>query len=378
MICIPIDMRPTTIKVSPIIRELKRRNKDFFLCHTGQLISTKNVELLTKIITPFAKLLPIRYKTDTIFFEQLELPDPLYNLNVGSGTQAEQVSKALFGLEKIFLKEKPDVVLIHGDGNMVPSASIASTKIGIKSIHKEAGLRSHNRKMPEEFNRIIADHICDWLFTPTEFSKKILLREGIEKERIFVTGNTIVDAVNYNIKIAEKIDIDLPEEFILMTLHRAENVDEPKILKTILSSIKLITKKIELPIIWPIHPRTKLRLIKSRMYMSTKHVKNLEMIDPIGYFEFLKYLNHSKLVLTDSGGLQEEACTLHVPCVTLRTETERPESVMVGANIIAGVTNSRRIFNSVNKMMEKERKWKNPFGDGKASMRIVNLISKLI
>ena len=378
MICIPVDIRPTIIKVSPIIRELKRRRKDFFICHTGQLLSLRPKDRIAKIISPLAKFSSMHYQTDKIFFKQLKVPKPKYNLEIGSGTQAKQVGEALIGLEKVFSKEKPETVLIHGDANMVPAATLAAVKLGITAVHKEAGLRSYNRKMPEEFNRIIADHTCDWLFTPTEHSKKILLKEGIEKERIFVTGNTIVDAVNYNIKISENIPLDIPEEFILFTLHRAENVDDNKVLKIVMSSIKLIIKEFELPVIWPIHPRTKLRLIRSGLYISVKFNRKLKMIDPIGYFEFLKYLNHSKLVLTDSGGVQEEACTLHIPCVTLRTETERPESVMVGANIVAGVTNSRNILKSAKKMIEKKRKWKNPFGDGKAAARIVKLISKLV
>lgn len=348
MICIPVDTRPTIIKISPIARELKNRNIDFFIAHTGQHYS---------------------YELDRIFFEELKIPKPKYNLKIGSCSQAEQVGKALIGLEKIFIEEPPDVVIIHGDANMVPSASLAAYKLGIKSVHKEAGLRSYNRKMPEEINRIIADHVCDFLFTPTKHSKDILLKEGIDKNRIYVTGNTIVDAVNYNIKLAEKINLDLPEDFILLTMHRAENVDNENTLRNVLKGIELVSKKYG-KIIWPIHPRSE----KMIMRFGLKIPDNVETMKPIGYFEFLKYLNHCNLVITDSGGIQEEACTLKVPCVTIRTETERPESVFVGANIVGGVDNPKKILESTEIMINKKRNWKNPFGDGKAAKRMVKLM----
>jgi len=352
MICIPIDTRPTIIKISPIVRELENKNIDFFIAHTGQHYS---------------------YKLDKIFFEELKIPEPKYNLKIGSCSQAEQVGKALIGLEKIFVKEKPKIVLIHGDANMVPSASLVAYKLGIKSVHKEAGLRSYNRKMPEEVNRIIGDHICDFLFAPTEYAKNILLKEGISKNRIFVTGNTIVDAINYNIKIAEKRNINLEDDFILLTIHRAENVDDKNVFKNILKGIELVGRNYG-KIIWPMHPRSKKMIEKFRL----KIPENVEIKKPVGYFKFLKYLNHSKLVLTDSGGVQEEACTLKVPCVTIRTETERPESVIVGANIVSGVNNPKRILETAKIMIDKKRKWKNPFGDGKAARRIVKLMLKVI
>lgn len=352
MICIPIDTRPTIIKISPIIRELTKRKIDFFIAHTGQHYS---------------------FNMDEIFLNQLGLPEPKYNLKIGSGTNSQQVAKGLVGLEEVFIKESPNLILIHGDANMVPSASLAAVKLHIKSIHKEAGLRSYNRKMPEEINRIIADHICDFLFTPTENSKNILLKEGFEKNKLFVTGNTIVDAVNYNIKIAEDMDVDLPEDFILLTMHRAENVDDKIVLKNILNGIELIGKKYG-KIIWPIHPRSK-KMIET---FGIKIPECITTIDPIGYFEFLKYMKYSKLILTDSGGVVEEACTLKVPCVTIRTETERPESVDVGANIVAGINNPKKILNSAEIMINKKRNWDNPFGDGEAARKIVNLMEDMI
>jgi UDP-N-acetylglucosamine 2-epimerase (non-hydrolysing) len=352
MICIPIDTRPTIIKISPIVRELTKRKIDFFIVHTGQHYS---------------------FNMDEIFFKQLGMPEPKYNLKIGSGTNSQQVAKGLIGLEKVFTTELPELVLIHGDANMVPAASIAAVKLHIKAVHKEAGLRSYNRKMPEETNRIIADHICDFLFTPTENSKSILLKEGIEKDKLFVTGNTIVDAVNYNIRIAEEMKIDLPEDFILLTMHRAENVDDKLTLKNILDGIGLIGKKYG-QIVWPIHPRSK-KMIETFGIVIPDCITT---IDPIGYFEFLKYMKYSKLILTDSGGVVEEACTLRVPCATIRTETERPESLDVGSNIVAGVSNPEKILNSAEAMINKKRDWENPFGDGEAAKKIVNLMEKMI
>ena len=378
MISIPVDTRPTIIKVSPVIRELQKRNKDFFICNTRQLLSLKPKDKALKLISPIAKRIISTYMFDGVFFEQLNLPEPKYKLDIGSGTQAEQVAKAMIKLEKVFHKEKPDLVLIHGDANMVPSASIAAVKMGIKSIHKEAGLRSYNRKMPEEINRVIADHVCDYLFAPTKYSKNNLLKEGIPEDKIFVTGNTIVDAVNYNIKIAEKMDIQVPEDFVLLTLHRAENVDDISILKNLLNGIEMVSNHIEKTIIWPMHPRVRARLMRNKLMKNVNNIKNIEIIQPLGYFEFLKHLNSSNFVMTDSGGVQEEACTLQVPCVTLRTETERPESVHVGANIITGVDSPQKILDSVKTMINIKRKWENPFGDGRAGEKVVDLMEDLM
>lgn len=377
MISIPVDTRPTIIKISPIVRELEKRNKDFFICNTKQLLSLKPKDRLIKAISPIAKYFISTYNFDEVFFEQLKLPKPKYNLDIGSATQAEQVGKAMIKLEKVFHKEKPDKVLIYGDANMVPSASLASVKLGITAIHKEAGLRSYNRKMPEEINRVVADHVCDYLFTPTEFTKNNLLKEGIDEEKIFVTGNTIVDAVNYNIKIAEKTDIQVPDNFSLLTLHRAENVDEINILKTLLEGIEKVARHTEIPMVWPMHPRVRMRLMKNNLMKRVNDIPYIKIIEPMGYFEFLKHLNSSNFVMTDSGGIQEEACTLKIPCITLRTETERPESVHVGANMVTGVDDPDRILEAVKFMINSKRNWNNPFGDGKSAEKTVDFLEKL-
>lgn len=217
-----LGTRPEIVKLSPIIRELTRRQADFFILHTGQHYS---------------------YNMDRIFFEQLELPKPGYNLDVGSGSHAEETAKMLIGVEKVLLDERPNIVLVQGDTNSVLAGALCAVKLGIKTGHIEAGLRSYDRSMPEEINRVITDHIADHLYAPTPKSKEILVGEGIPGERIFVTGNTVVDAVYQNRKIAEKKAAILsslklkPKEYFVVTLHRQENVDHEARLVCILQGL---------------------------------------------------------------------------------------------------------------------------------------------
>jgi len=232
-ISIIIGTRPEIIKMSPVIRECEKQNIDYFILHTGQHYS---------------------YNLDRIFFEELELPLPKYNLDVGSGTHAEETGEMLMGIEKVLKEEKPDVVLVEGDTNTVLAGALAATKLHIKVGHVEAGLRSYDRTMPEEINRVLTDHISDYLFAPTVKARENLLREGIEEDKIFVTGNTIVDAVYQNLEIARrKVDIlnklNLnPEGYFLVTAHRQENVDIKERLKGILEGLELVYNKFDLPI----------------------------------------------------------------------------------------------------------------------------------
>jgi len=352
-IAIILGTRPEIIKMSPVIRECEKRDIPYFILHTGQHYS---------------------YDMDKIFFEKLELPQPKYNLNVGSGTHAEQTGKIMIGVEKTLMKEGADVVLVQGDTNTVLAGALAATKLHIKVGHVEAGLRSYDRRMPEEINRILTDHVSDYLFAPTEKAKQNLLREGIDENKIFVTGNTIVDAVYQNLEIAKKKvnvlkDLGLkPKEYFLVTAHRQENVDAKERLKGILKGLELIYEEFSIPIIFPMHPRTRKRVKEFGLTFNGVVVTN-----PVGFLEFLQLEANAKLVLTDSGGAQEESCILKVPCVTLRDNTERPETLEVGSNILAG-TRPKRIVESVKTMLNKENKWENPFGDGKTGERIIKLI----
>lgn len=348
-----LGTRPEIIKLAPVIKELIRRKADFFILHTGQHYS---------------------YQLTQVFFEQLELTSPQYNLETGSGSHAAETARMLIGIEKILVDEKPEIVLIEGDTNSILAGALAASKLGIKVGHVEAGLRSYDRSMPEEINRIIADHISDYLFAPTPKAKQILLGEGIDEKKISVTGNTIVDATLQNLEIARnKADILntlklKPGEYFLVTLHRQENVDDRARFTSILDGLEKIHAEYGLPLIYPVHPRSRKKMTEFGLQN-----KNVVLIEPADYLNFLQLESNARLVLTDSGGVQEECCILRVPCGTLRDNTERPETVEVGANIIAGVA-PERILECVKTMLGKKNNWENPFGDGKAAERIVDIL----
>jgi len=295
------------------------------------------------------------------------------NLDVGSGIHAEQTGRIMAGIEKVLVQEKPEIVLVQGDTNTVLASALAASKLHIKVGHVEAGLRSYDRRMPEEINRIVADHISDVLFPPTETAKKNLIEEGIPTERIIVTGNTVVDAVAQNLAIARRKDNLLQrlgltsKGFFLVTAHRAENVDTKQRLEGILQGLEAIQNEFSLPIIFPMHPRTAKMAQAFGLSLDEIHVTEL-----LGYLDFLQLEANARLVLTDSGGLQEESCILGVPCVTLRDNTERPETVEVGANTLAG-TDPDAMLNRARKILAQETSWANPFGDGKAGERIIQI-----
>jgi UDP-N-acetylglucosamine 2-epimerase (non-hydrolysing) len=354
-ISIILGTRPEVIKFSPIIRECKTLGQDFYILHTGQHYT---------------------YCMDRVFFEQLDLPGARYNLDVGSGSHGEQTGKMLTGIEKILQKEPPDMVLVEGDTNTVLAGALSAVKLGITVGHVEAGLRSYDREMPEEINRILTDHCSDLLFAPTEKSKRTLLAEGIPGERVSVTGNTIVDAVIQNMSISgrkarmnETLEIGKGGYF-LSTIHRQENVDNRQRFKDIMIGLELVSRKTGLPIIYPIHPRAKKQL--NNFKISTHNIK---IIEPLDYLSFLQLECKAKLILTDSGGIQEEACILGIPCVTLRYNTERPETLEVGANVLAG-TKPEEILEKTEFMLGRKNRWKNPFGDGKAGKTIVQIIKE--
>ena len=299
-------------------------------------------------------------------------------MGIGSGSHGEQTGKMLIEIEKVLIKQKPYVVLVEGDTNTVLAGALAAAKLHIKVGHVESGLRSYFREMPEEINRILADHSSDYLFAPTKKAREILISEGIPRSKIFITGNTIVDAVYQNLelarvksKILDKLNLK-KENYFLVTAHRQENVDIKERLNGIFKGLDLIYEKFNLPIIYPIHPRTQ-KMIEKFKLNNTQEVKLLE---PISYLDFLQLEANAKLVLTDSGGVQEEACILKVPCITLRDNTERPETLEVGANILAGIKPSKILW-STQRMIKKPRRWKNPFGDGRASEKILCSISKI-
>ncbi|MCL0073006.1 UDP-N-acetylglucosamine 2-epimerase (non-hydrolyzing) [Dehalococcoidia bacterium] len=367
-VAIILGTRPEIIKMSPVIRALDKYNSEpgtlnveHFILHTGQHYS---------------------YNLDRIFFEQLKLPQAKYNLEVGSGSHAEQTGKILIGVEKVLQEESPHIVLVEGDTNSVLASALAAVKLHIKVGHVEAGLRSYDRRMPEEINRTLTDHCSDYLFAPTEKAKATLLGEGIPEEKIFVTGNTIVDAVYQNLELANekqtlkelhklnKLGTLEPKKYFLVTVHRQENVDNRARFASILEGLDRVAAEFEMPVIYPIHPHSEKRMAEFNL-----KPKNLTLIDPVDFLGFLQLGSNARLILTDSGGVQEEACILSVPCVTLRENTERPETIEVGSNILAGAS-PERILEHTSLMLGRENNWENPFGDGKAGGRIVKILTK--
>jgi len=350
MICIVIGTRPEIIKMAPLIRACEKRNLDYFILHTGQHYS---------------------YEMDKAFFDDLELREPKYNLNVGGQEYRKQVGMMIRDIMDILDREKPEIVFVQGDTNSVLAGALAANKLQIKIGHHEAGLRSHDLTMLEETNRIITDHISDLLFAPTESALKNLKDEGINTGKVFLTGNTVVDAVQQNIKIAaKKVDVlkklGIKGEFIVITAHRAENVDVEKRLRGILEGLELVAQYAKLPIVYPIHPRTKKNMEK----FGIEKPPTVKFIEPLGYLEFLQLESKAKLIITDSGGLQEEACILKVPCVTVRDNTERPETILAKVNVLAG-TRPASILAGAKQMLETRHEWTNPFGDGRAGEKII-------
>ncbi len=352
-IAVVFGTRPEIIKLSPVIRALNKKGQDFFIIHTNQHYD-KNM--------------------DEIFLEELELPKAKYNLNIGSGTHANMTGRMLIEVEKILMSEKPDLLIVQGDTNTVLSVSLAASKLHIQIAHVEAGLRSYT-KIPEETNRVLTDRISDFCFAPTELQKEILINEGIDGKNVFVVGNTIVDAVIENLKIAEtkvqtleKFNLE-SNKYFLVTAHREENVDNKTNVENILKAISDLQKKYDIKVIFPTHPRTKKQFENFKLDLP----ENIIFTPPLGYLDMLILMKHAKLILTDSGGIQEEACILETLCLTMREATERPESIKVGGNAIVG-TNYDKIMDEADKMLNKKISWYNPFGDGTSAEKIVDIL----
>jgi len=352
-----LGTRPEIIKMSPLVRCCEENKIDYFVLHTGQHYS---------------------YNMDKIFFEELELAPQKYNLNTGSNDFRKQIGIISMGIKEILLQEKPDFVLVLGDTNTVLAGALAANELRISLVHLEAGLRSHELQMIEETNRIVTDHISDVLFSPTNVSMEYLLEEKIPSERTFLSGNTIVDAVIQNLVISEKKSNALQkmnlkkDKYFLITLHRPENVDKKSRLHRLMQSLDKISEKYDYDLVLPLHPRT----IKMLKEFNLKVPDKIKVIDPQGYLEFLQLEKNARLILTDSGGIQEEASILKVPCITLRDTTERPETVTIGCNVVAGVENDD-ILKHVEQMLKKERNWETPYGNGKSSEFIIKILGEI-
>lgn len=355
-ICIVIGTRPEIIKFSPIIDQFQNRNINFSILHTGQHYSKE---------------------LDSFFFKELKLPAPNFHLKYNN--LEFQLGTMIKDMYNIFSKEKFDLVLVLGDTNSTLAGALASVKSKTKVAHIEAGLRSHELDLHEEINRITIDNVSDYLFTPTDYSKSNLLKEGIS-DNVFVTGNTIVDAVYKNMEKLDSSDSlfeDLNLEksnYILVTSHRSQNVDNKDNLAKVLNIIKQISNETKLKAVWSIHPRTKDRIKRFNLSIP----KEIIALSPLGYFDFLKLIKNSFLTLTDSGGVQEESCTLNVPCITIRESTERQETVLLGYNHIVGL-NKQKASKALKIIKSKKNKiWKNPYGEGNSASNIVDIIENLL
>ncbi len=349
--------RPEIIKFAPIIRELKNQNIYFDVIFTDQHFD---------------------YNLSKKFFEELELDNPKYHLNIGKGTQGEQTGKAIIGIDKILIKEPSNLVLVQGDTNSSLAGALAAVKLHNKIGHIEAGLRSYDYRMPEEYNRRIIDHISDLLFAPTEKSTKILENENVWG-KIFCTGNPIIDACNQHFNYAEKkseILSNIPfENYILVTTHRAENVDNPSVLNNLVGTFL----EVPIPIVFPAHPRTINRLKQFSLYKKLINSKKILILPPIGYFDLLKLMYHCAFIITDSGGIQEEATAPIMRKFTfvIRKTTDRPESCELGFSKVVG-TDKDVILTNIKEFLRNPPKLSNksPYGDGKASQKIISIIIK--
>jgi UDP-N-acetylglucosamine 2-epimerase (non-hydrolysing) len=361
-----VGARPNFMKVAPVHRAIGHSPRvQQLLVHTGQHYDINMSDLI---------------------FQQLGLPAPDSNLGVGSGSHAVQTAKILTRFEEVVLKEKPDLVLVYGDVNSTVAAALVSAKLGIRVGHVEAGLRSFDRTMPEEINRLMTDQIADLLFTPSLDGDENLLREGVAREKIHFVGNVMIDTLVRLLPMAlerwqngffalDGLTVD-QGRYALVTLHRPSNVDDPAVLKEIMEALVDISRVV--PVIFPIHPRTRQCLTDLNLLNPESAFDNLKFLNPIGYLDFLALQRHASLVITDSGGIQEETTYLNVPCLTVRENTERPVTVSLGTNRLVGRdmdrlrSETRRILRGENRKGQVPPLW-----DGHAAERIATVIAGL-
>lgn len=357
-----VGARPNLPKIAPLMHEMKRHPEvEPLLIHTGQHYDDK---------------------LNDIFFRQMGIPLPDVNLEVGSGSHAVQTAEILKLVEPVLIDQQPDVVLVVGDVNSTIAVSLAAVKLGMRVAHVEAGLRSFDRSMPEEINRILTDALADYLFVTEEDAVENLLREGRPRESIFFVGNVMIDSLRYFLPLAQQslvgeelglVTDSSWRDFAILTLHRPSNVDSLDKLREIMSALDSIAA--QLPVIFPVHPRTAQRLLQGGIV----HHPDLRLIEPMGYLDFLCLLSRAALVLTDSGGIQEETTALGVPCLTLRENTERPITITQGTNVLVG-TDPEKIVVAARKSIASKASAQPlpPLWDGHAAERIVDTLSRVV
>jgi UDP-N-acetylglucosamine 2-epimerase (non-hydrolysing) len=351
-----VGARPNFMKMAPVWKALQKYKVRQIIVHTGQHYSSNMSD---------------------IFFAELGIKAPDINLRIGSDTQTKQVAKIMMGLERALTSEKPDVVLVYGDVNSTLAASLVCAKMNIRIAHVEAGLRSGDLSMPEEINRMVTDRLSTFLFTPSPDANLNLTREGLSKEKIHFVGNVMIDTlINHLGKIKSKKISAVPfKRYAVVTIHRPSNVDDIKQLKKIVTFLNKVSEKINL--VFPVHPRTLKQLGKIKdIFLNNQRIF---LTNPLGYVEFLNLVYNSQLVITDSGGIQEETTYLHIPCITLRQNTERPITVSHGTNTLAGndFKLAAKLIDNINNGKYK-KKIKIPKWDGRASKRIAEILIKKI
>ena len=351
-----VGARPNFMKVAPIVEAMKRREREFtpLVVHTGQHYDAAMSDA---------------------FFRDLDLPQPDIHLGVGSASHAAQTAAVMERFEPVVLREKPDWVLVVGDVNSTLACALVCVKLGVKVAHVEAGLRSRDRTMPEEINRLLTDQIADLLFTPSADADTNLLAEGIPQARIRLVGNVMIDSLYKHLKrsrrsrIKEQLGLT-DKSYAVLTLHRPANVDDPAAFARILGALEKISE--QLPVVFPVHPRTRKTIAELGLDDRIEKIKDLRLIDPLGYLDFLSLYSGSRLVLTDSGGIQEETSVLGIPCLTLRENTERPITVTMGTNTIVGTDTAKIIAAAGTALNETSKKAVSiPLWDGHTAERIV-------
>jgi UDP-N-acetylglucosamine 2-epimerase (non-hydrolysing) len=355
-----VGARPNFMKIAPLMEAYGAHDTiEPLLVHTGQHYDERMSDL---------------------FFNQLGIPQPDLNLEIGSASHAVQTAEIMKAFEPVVIEQKPDAVLVVGDVNSTIACGLVAVKLGVKLVHVEAGLRSGDRTMPEEINRLLTDSISDMLFCTEQSGVDNLRAEGVPDEKVFLVGNVMIDTLLKNRAKADASTIldDLGLEagaYAAMTLHRPSNVDDPVVLTRLLDAIEVIQR--DLPIIFPIHPRTRNNLAASELGARVEGMENLRLIDPAGYLDFLKLTSSAKLVLTDSGGIQEETTILGVPCLTLRENTERPSTAEVGSNRIVG-TDTEKILAAYREVVGGGGREPQipPLWDGQAAQRIAALLAE--
>ena len=359
-IILVVGARPNFMKIAPIYAELQSRGQELILLHTGQHYDDN---------------------MSKVFFDDLGMPKPDIYMGIGSGSHAYQTGTVMIEFEKICQEKDPSMVVVVGDVNSTVACTIVCAKMGIPCAHVEAGLRSFDRDMPEEINRILTDSVADLLLTPSPDGDQHLRAEGIAEERIIRVGNVMIDSLYNNLARAESSsiqdDLGLEDDYSILTLHRPSNVDDEEIFAGIISALEVIGKEIQ--IVFPMHPRTEKMAKQFSLYERIASISKIKITGPVGYLDFLALMSKSKLVLTDSGGLQEETTALGIPCITLRENTERPITVTEGTNTIVGCDPELIKSTALDALTTGGKSGRIPdMWDGKTAHRIANVLINYI